>query len=138
MMGIALGHGDVIERVVAKIPHMTQMVIAEHDPSMDALRMFAQEWVERHPGDYEVKSSDVVDWVENDLQARYMHLKTLRNVVALGRYFSSHSYDIEHSAGLKVERKHNQTFLRIRPDVLELYNSGNGRSSSLSNPHSNY
>jgi len=100
LMISALGYPEVAQSVVPKIQDMVQTTIATQDPSMEALKAFADEWFDDYQREY-ATATDIVDWVKGDLNGRFMHLKTLHNPNAVGRYFTSHVYDIEHSAGLR-------------------------------------
>jgi Domain of unknown function (DUF3854) len=97
----ALGHGADAEYIGSHVQDVIQTSIADHDPTMDALRTFASEWFEAS-GRPTAALSDVVDWAQEDMEGRFVRLKTVKSANALSRYFTAHEYDIQHSAGLKT------------------------------------
>lgn len=109
LMGEALGLSEV-PGAVAQLPQMVSSNVAEYDPVVEALAAFVEEW--NQP---DATIGQVIDWVQLDAERRFVNIKTLDNSILLGRYIGSHTYDIEQSTGIRVERKHNQQKL-IMPE----------------------
>jgi hypothetical protein len=106
LMGEALGLD--MSDVIRNLPAMVSASVAEYDPVVEALVTFVEEW--NQP---EATISEVVEWVQEDVDRRFSNIKTLDNSILLGRYINSHTYDIEQATGMTVEKKHNKTTLLL-------------------------
>jgi hypothetical protein len=121
LMGAALGYPAEAQNIVNKLTRSVQAAIAEGDPIMEALKTFALE--HQHlafpPQDQtkktELKTSDIVDWVQTDMQGRFIRLRTLSNTITLGRYLNSHAYDVERSAFLRLKKRQNSLSIEVLP-----------------------
>jgi hypothetical protein len=109
-MGEVLGRSEDMAEIVKALPGVVASTVAEYDPIIEALVMFCSEW--KRPTAF---MSDVVEWVQGDMERRYSAIKTLSNTILLGRYIKSHTYDIEQATGVTITRQHNATVLRM-PD----------------------
>lgn len=109
----ALGFKDEAKVIIPKLQTMVQRTIAENDPTMEALRTYTEEVLKAEPDKTHCTYSDIVEWVETDMEGRFSHLKTLKSTIALSRYFDSHAYDIHHSAGLVRDPYGNTMYLRL-------------------------
>jgi len=107
-MGEVLGFGDQMPEVVKALPGVVARTVAEYDPIIEALVMFASEWKRSN-----AFVGDVVDWVQNDMERRYSAIKTLSNTILLGRYWKSHTYDIEQATGMRIVRQHNTSMIQM-------------------------
>lgn len=113
-MGRALGQGDLIGGVVSKLFTYVQDVVTSNDPVLEALKVFVKEWTKTKI----VKTSDITQWAEMDMDRRFSHIRILQNPVTLGRYMATHEYDITHSIGLVPLRRHNQVYYEVvKPEV---------------------
>ena len=107
-MGEVLGYGGAMADIVKALPGVVSATVAEYDPIIEALVMFASEW-----SGSRAAISDIVDWVQGDMDRRYSAIKTLSNTILLGRYMKSHTYDIEQATGMSIIRQHNSTILKM-------------------------
>jgi hypothetical protein len=82
--------------------------IVEADAAIEGLKEFGLYWWETK-GRAVARVQDVVDWVHNDINARYMGQYHFKNVFVLGRYLKQFTQVIEDSANLRLTRRHNQT-----------------------------
>jgi hypothetical protein len=82
--------------------------IVEADAAIEGLKEFGLYWWETK-GRSVARVQDVVDWVHNDVNARYMGQYHFKNVFVLGRYLKQFTQVIEDSANLRLTRRHNQT-----------------------------
>jgi hypothetical protein len=82
--------------------------IVEADAAIEGLKEFGLYWWETK-GRSVARVQDVVDWVHNDINARYMGQYHFKNVFVLGRYLKQFTQVIEDSANLRLTRRHNQT-----------------------------
>lgn len=107
-MGRALGWESQVRRIVKLLPSVVAEAVAEYDPVVECLKAFVTEFEAPM-----ASPSDVVRWVQEDPDERYVKIKTFSNSILLGRYIKSHEYDVEQSTGMKVLRRHNQTVLQM-------------------------
>jgi hypothetical protein len=123
-MGKALGSPELMEGAVSKLFGAVQLQIAEYDPILEALRAFADEWraLPRHPG--YIRAADIVNWVSSDLDSRYGHLRVLGNPISLGKYISTHAYDIQEVVGLISVEKQNQKVYYLKDKEPQSDDSG--------------
>ena len=118
LMGRALGWD--VAHIVKELPRMVQTNIAENDVVMQALRQFAIEWLEKHGEDAFFTSSDVVSWVEMDVEERYSQVRVLRSPVSVGKYIHAHRYDVWEVAGIyEATTRRNQVLYKVDPKVLK-------------------
>ena len=112
MMGKTLGFD--MAGIVRALPAMVSSNVAEYDPVVEALVEFVREWTKPN-----ATAGQVVDWVQMDPERRFVNIKTFDNSILLGRYFNSHTYDVEQATGIQIKRQHNQTMLRMPEVVLD-------------------
>ncbi len=100
LMGKVLGFN--LQSVIAELPAVVAGAVAEFDPVVEALVAFVEAWPKST-----ARLRDVVNWVENDEDRRFVNIKTMDNLVVLGRYVKAHAYDIEQATGCKITRPNN-------------------------------
>lgn len=100
LMGRVLGFN--MQSVIAELPAVVAGAVAEFDPVVEALVAFVEAWPKAT-----ARLRDVVNWVENDEDRRFVNIKTMDNLVVLGRYVRAHAYDIEQATGCKLTRPNN-------------------------------
>jgi Domain of unknown function (DUF3854) len=127
LMIAALGHQDEANVIASKIQDVVQNAIADYDPTMDALRTFAKEWFDM-TGRAVASFGEIVDWVQEDTEGRFIRLKTLKSTVALSRYFAAHEYDVANSAGLVIVQVANRAHVTLKSNV----NQTNGVATTTS------
>jgi hypothetical protein len=106
LLGEVLGLS--VEDIVPRLPEVTSTSVAEYDPIIEALKAFTEEWESPN-----ARLADVVEWVQADVDSRFSAIKTLGNVILLGRYIKSHQADIKGATGIEVVVRHNATLLRL-------------------------
>jgi hypothetical protein len=109
LMGEVLGFEQDIKDIVAKLPKMTTEAIATHDPNIEALVAFAEEW--ESPT---ARVQDIIDWVQQDPEERFSAIKVFSNNIMLGRWMNSHADNIRQATGIEITKRHNQTLLKLR------------------------
>lgn len=114
-MGEALGLSELVGGAVGKLFGVIQSQIADFDPVLEALRIFVDEWREKPRHDGAITARDIIDWVDGDVDARFTSVRMLRNPVALGKYISTHTYDVQEVVGLIMERRNNQNVYHLKP-----------------------
>ena len=97
LMGRALGWD--MTKVVAGLPGVVAATVAEYDPVIEALSILVEEWNKPRR---DCNMRDVLDWVEMDPGGRFSAIRQFANEIILGKYVTSHRYDIEQATGVTV------------------------------------
>jgi hypothetical protein len=102
IMGHSLGWD--MSKVVAGLSSIVSATVAAYDPVIEALALLCEEWPHRSR---KVASTDVVDWVKWDDDARFGTVRALTTSILLSKYLHSHKYDIEQSTGIVIDDEGN-------------------------------
>jgi hypothetical protein len=106
IMGKVLGWD--MKSVVTGLSDVVAATVAEYDPVIEALTTFVEEWERPRR---RVKLSEICDWVSMDPGDRFSALRQFANEITLGKYISSHKYDIEQACGVEIRKESNSTTL---------------------------
>jgi hypothetical protein len=98
-MGTVLGWD--LRKVVDALPGVVAATVAAYDPVIEAFAAFVEEWDRPRR---RVRLREVIDWAEIDPGERFVNLRQLANEISLGKHVRAHTYDIEQSCGITIEK----------------------------------
>ncbi len=117
LYSLGVDEPDILD-IIKSLPTITQEQVAEHDPTMEAMRAFALDWFMKE-GERLARWEDILNWLRFDPEERYSGLRTLQSTRGISLYCNSYKNDLRLIAGLEMVRRHNTAYLRCIPDVVE-------------------
>ncbi len=119
IMGQALNFDkEAMKIVVSKLSRSIQSSIASNNPVIEGLLAYAQ-MMAKDPSkaDKMFSAQDIVDWAL--MSEEFSDIQVLTNSRTLGRYISSHAYDIHESAGIhNVGKRDGKAAFKVDLDIV--------------------